>query len=178
MRPSSTIRLIFFVGTFLTLSVQGWSQKKQLTASDKVIKIGLIDHSRLRKEFKAFDSARISMAKVNKSKKVSFEQALQLIEQQAKDQLKRDSLSGGKKREQVISLFDSKRSALINDYQSDQKKRIEDRIALMREYERQITVAIDKVVSEGGFTDVRPLGKDSTNSKGVNITELILKKLN
>ncbi len=48
----------------------------------------------------------------------------------------------------------------------------------MKEYEQKITLAIDSVVSEGGFTDVKPLNKDTAIQNGANITDLVLKKLN
>ncbi len=151
----------------------------QLTASDKVTKVAYIDHSRLRKEFKEFAAARQKLAEENVADKKSMEQALQLLDKQTKDQLAQDSLNGGGGRAQIMSQDSSRRSEIIQKNQLAQAKRNRDRIAVMQEYERKINAAVDAVVTEGGFTDIRPLVQDQPERKrGIEITDLLLKKLN
>ncbi len=50
------------------------------------------------------------------------------------------------------------------------------RAAVMQTHEQKIMAAIGKVVSEGGYTDLRPLSGDSTR-KGIDITDQVLKKI-
>lgn len=151
----------------------------QLTASGKVTRVAYIDHSRLRKEFKEFAAAWQKLGKENTADKKSMEQALELLDKQTKEQLTQDSLNGGGSRSQIISLDSSRRSEIIQKNQLEQAKRNQDRITLMQEYEQKINAAIDAVVAEGGFTDVRPLIKDQPDKKrGIEITDLLLKKLN
>ncbi|THU33564.1 hypothetical protein FAM09_25800 [Niastella caeni] len=48
----------------------------------------------------------------------------------------------------------------------------------LQQYELKIIAAIRYVASRGGFTDVKPIPKDSTAQTGIDITNLILQKLN
>lgn len=58
------------------------------------------------------------------------------------------------------------------------QKRTQQRQELMKEYEMKIAAAINAVVAEGGFTEVKPLEKNNTSERGIDITGLVLKKLN
>jgi len=153
-------------------------QKKQLTPSGKVEKIAFIDHIRLRKEYHAFATAKKQLATEGETENKSLTKELSQIDFQAKDQLKRDSLHGSKKQQQIIDNTSLKKTELYNQFQSSQHLRTQKRLALMKEYETKITTAISAVVAEGGYTDVKPLDKNTTNERGTNITDLVLKKLN
>ena len=79
---------------------------------------------------------------------------------------------------------DSRRSGISGNYQLNQKKRNQEKITLMQQYEQKIQAAIQAVVTEGGYTDIKPLVKDKEKDKeapeqrSIDITDLILKKLN
>lgn len=49
---------------------------------------------------------------------------------------------------------------------------------ILREYESKIISAIGEVVAKERFTDVKPVTKDSSGVKGVDITDMVLEKLN
>lgn len=171
--------LIFLI----SFSSKGFSQnsptqKKQLTASSKVSKVGYIDHHALRMGYKAFNDAKHKIANEQIAAKKSFDQSTQIVEQQANQLLEQDSLLGGKNRQQILNDASYKSSKLALDFQEGQKKRNQDRMAIMEEYEKKIRLAIDNVVSEVGFTDVKALDKTTVIQNGINITDLVLKKLN
>jgi len=176
----TTIPMFFILAVLFLLPDNAWSQKKQLTASGKVIKIAFIDHSRLRKEFKKFVAAKEKLAKENEAEKKSLEQALRFLDKQTKEQLVQDSLNGGGTRNQITSKANSKRSGIIHNNQLSQRKRNQARIALTQDYERKINTAVETVVREGGFTEVKPFVKDSSGQsrRNVDVTDLLLRKLN
>lgn len=171
-------RLLFVFSFLLLLTAIGTAQKRQLTPSSKVVKIALVDHSRLRKEYREFAAARDKWAQESAAQRKSFEQSLQTLEQQTAEQLRLDSLSGGKDREQILSQAAAKRSELTGLFQAAQKKRYGERMTLAQRYERKITLALDSIVAEGGFTQAQPLSKEASSIKGRDITDLILQKLN
>lgn len=146
----ASIQCFTIMVTLCLILNQSWAQKRQLTASDKINKVAVIDHSRLRKEYKEFAVSKEKLAKENKSEKEKFEKELP---------------SGN-------------RTEITNKYQMNQKKRNQDRIAITQEYELKINAAIAAIVSEGGFTEVKSLVKDSSVNRRIDITDLVLKKLN
>lgn len=184
MRKNSSCKFHFPLQILLLLSAvfvlpdEAISQKRQLTPSDTVSKVAFIDHSRLRKEYKAFSEAMKELSKENDSKKKTFDESLKVLENQTSKQLKSDSLKGGKDYEKISSQASVKRKETTTIYQADLKKRFQGRNILFKEYERKIVLAIESVVSEGGFTEVKPFIKEPFEKRGTNITDQILKKLN
>jgi hypothetical protein len=176
-KPPYILFLSFVLSVFF-IPTDSCAQKRELTVLGKVVKIGLVDHSELRKEFRAYAAARVAMATENQEKRKAFMQALQALEQQTAQQVAADSAKGGGQREQIISGAAVRRAAMEKMFKDEERRRNSDRIALTQEYERKIQLAIEAVVNEGGFTDIKPLFKDSTAPKGVNITSLLLQKLN
>lgn len=172
------VYMYIIIGLLFLLPICSWSQKKQLNPSGKVVKVAFVDHSKLRKDYKSFAAAKEKISKENEVSKKYFEQQLQLLDKQTKDLLKADSLKGGKTRDKIQKDADTKKSDILNAYQSDQKKRNQERITLSQEYEKRIISAMDDVVSKGGYTDVRTTVKDTSSKKGIDITDSILKKLN
>lgn len=169
------------IALFLMMALlphSGWSQKRQLNASDTVKKIAYIDHSQLRKEYKAFGKALIEMSNTNAVKKKLHETFLKDLETATAKRLKADSIKGGKDRELIKERAANERTTKVNAYQTDLKMRHDERSKLIREYEQKIALAIDAVVTEGGFTEVKPLEKEPFKIRGKNVTDLILKKLN
>ncbi len=159
------VRLCLIATVLFLQPKQSWSQKRQLSPSAKVSKIAFIDHSKLRKDFKAFSSAKEKIAKDNDADKKTFDRALKLLDEQTKEQLRLDSLSGATNHNNIINQATAKRNEIVNNHQLEQKKRNQERIILMQDYEKKIVLAIDAIVSEGGFTDVQPLRKDTAGSK-------------
>lgn len=176
--PCSLFLIFFILFINESFSQSTPTQRKQLIASGKVIKIGYLDHLALRKEYKAFNDAKNKIANEQLAAKRSFDQSRQIVEQQANQLLKQDSLLGGKNRQQILNDASYKSSKLTLDFQEGQKKRNQDRMAIMDEYEKKIRLAIDDIVSKGGFTDVKALDKTKVIKNGINITDLVLKKLN
>lgn len=173
-----SVRLFLTATLLCLLPKQIWSQKRQLSPSAKVSKIAFIDQSRLRKDYKAFSNAKEKIAKDNEFDNKAFDRDLKLLEEQTKNQLRLDSLSGGANHTNIINQATAKRNEIVNNHQLNQKKRNQERIALMQDFERKIVLAIEATVSEGGFTDVQALGKEPPVQRGINVTDLILKKLN
>lgn len=180
IRKKSCIPLLMLSITCMIfiLPHQSFSQKKQLTPSDKVTRIGYLDHSALRKEYKAYHAAKEKLAKEHAAEKKTYEESLKLLDKQTAQKLKKDSLSGGKNRQQLLNESETKRQQLARSYQAQLKKRNEEKLNISKEYEKKIILAIEAVVNEGGFTDIKPLSKDSSSVNGLNVTDLVLKKLN
>lgn len=170
--------LLFLISFLLLIPDSVYSQKKQLVPSNKVEKIAFIDHSRVRKEYKEFNTAKDKLAKDNEAKRKSFEQSLKILEQHTKEQLNIDSLSGGRAREQIISEAASKRLVIVNNFQSEQKIRNDEKVSLSRHYEQKIITAIESIIIEKGITDVKSLVKQSAETRRMDITDLILEQLN
>lgn len=172
------IQTLLCLVAFSTMPKEAWTQKRQLVASDTVKRVAYIDHSRLRKEYKAFADLMKKTSKENESRKKMHEETLRTLEGQTAKILKSDSLGGGKNHDKILSQEGIKRNEAEASYQANLKKRFQSRNELLKEYERKITLAIEAVVAEGGFTDVKPLAKEPSETRGRNITDLILKKLN
>jgi Skp family chaperone for outer membrane proteins len=172
------VTMCLFCSIQFALPIQAFGQKKQLTALGPVVKIAYIDQAALRKGYKAFESAKAKIANDNIQEKNSFDQSLHVLDQQTKDLLKQDSATRGKKKDEIIRNASSKRSELTATFQTNQKNRNVERISMMKQYEQKITAAIDRVVSESGFTEVKPLEKGTVIQNGKDITTLVLQKLN
>lgn len=173
----NVLAFLFTIIIIICLPTPGRSQKKQLTVLGPVVKIAYLDHSALRKAYKALNNAKEKIAKENMAEKKSFDQALQLLDLQTKELLKQDSIAKGKNRQQIIKNAKSKKDQLIGEFQLNQSNRNQARIKMIQEYERKIILAIESVVNEGGFTDVKPIVKGVVIQNGTNITDLVLKKL-
>jgi Skp family chaperone for outer membrane proteins len=162
----------------LLISSQANSQKRQLTASAKVVKIAYIDQLALRKQYKAFSDTKRKLADENMIEKKSYDQAIQLLDKRTVQLIKQDSLAGGANRLQILNGASSKKGQFTFQHLETQKVKNTQRITLMNDYEKKIQLAIESVVIEGGFTDVQPIDKNTTIKNGKDITDLVLKKLN
>ena len=151
--------------------------KKPLTPSTKVTRVGLVDYVRLHKEYNALKSLHESGYRNWQNVKEKYDQAMKAQDNETKLQLKKDSGQAGK-RQSLIQESERRRQLLFDNYQQEQKKLHTDRSTLLLEHEKKIQLAIGQVVSEGGFTDVRPLDKNTPAGSGTDITDLVLKKLN
>jgi hypothetical protein len=169
--------LVLLIPSLLLLSAAS-AQKKPLTPSAKVIKTAFVDDAKLRKEYREFVSAKAVQTQENFAQRKIYDQAISTLEQQTKEELSGDSLRGGGGRESILNRAASKRAELTQRYQEAQKKRHSERMALVQQYERKITLAIDQVLTEGGFTEVKALTKESSLQRRRDITDLILQKLN
>ena len=175
--PSNFI-IVILASLALALPQMCWSQKKQLVTTGPVVKIAYVDHSALRKGFIGYKDSIAFLTKTNNGANEALSRSLQLLDQQTKDLLIKDSLTGSNGKQQILNNSASKRAALTATFQAGQKNRNDARVVMMGNFERKIILAIDAVVNEGGFTDVKPLTKDATAPNGKNITSLVLSKLN
>lgn len=149
------LALLFF--SLLSASpVFAQGQAKQPTLSDKVTKIAYVDHARLRGEYRALKAAR--------------EKAR--AEWQASEQGHQKQLAG------LSTKNEAGREALEQNQQERRRQLHQKRVAALQAHERRITETIGETVSQGGFTDVKPLEKGGALSQGQDITDLVLKKLN
>ena len=135
----------------LQFPLHGWAQGKQLKPFSLPAKYAFVDGAKLRKEYRAYAAAKDSMYKEAITQKKAFTEA----------------------RKQPGANV----SELDNKYTADAKPRNEARHALMKTYEDKMRAAIQLVMAQGVYTEIRPL-KDSSTMKGTNITDLILAKLN
>jgi Skp family chaperone for outer membrane proteins len=165
--------IVFFV---LMIPAHGWAQKKQLTPVSAPLRIAFIDPAKLRKDYRAYSAAKDSMYKSGIAQRKSFETAKHQLDEQIKKQLKKDNVEGTKQN-QLPDNGTASRTALETKYVAEIKQRNTDRIALMKNYEDKINNAMQTVMAEGAYTDLKTL-KDTTGLKGTDITDIILKKLN
>ena len=171
---------LFLLTIFFQLLVSNViAQKQPLTASSKVVKIAVIDPVRLRKEYKEFANEKEKSAKENENIKKTKDETLRTLEQQVKEELRVDSLSGKGKPGEIVKRAETKRKSILKDFEVAQQQRKERNAVMAKKYEHLIQMAIDQVVAEGGFTDVRLPFKDaSSTTRSIEVTNLILKKLN
>lgn len=167
-----TVCLLSFIPT------KSEAQKKQLVAVNKVEKIAFVDPARLRRDCQAFKSARERLSQQWYTMKAAYELEVKNHDAAIQEQLRLDSLTGMNKHNQIIKEAQSKKGILLRVYQAQQKKLHQEQLAVMDEYERKITLAIDEVVSKGGYTEVKAFIKNGVTDKGTDITDSILKKLN
>lgn len=171
----------FVIFLLITAALQfpfhGWAQSKQLKPVDVPAKFAFVDGIKLRKEYRAYAAAKDSLFKDGKAKRKAFNEAKQQLDLETKKQLKKDSLAGGKQKDLIAGNAASKQSDLDYKYITEGKQRTQARLALVKTYEDKMRAAIQVVMAEGVYTELRPL-KDTTNLKGTNITDLILAKLN
>lgn len=165
-----------FVLFFLPQIVFG--QKKELIVSNNVSKVAYVDHSIIRKEYKEYSLAKVTLAKEARAVKEALNQALYSLEEKYLKEIKIDSLDGGTKKEQIIKKYQADKTKLHTDYNLAQKKLNEDRIALTQKFEKEISTAIDKIITEEGLTDVQQITPNTKVPEGRNITWKILEKLN
>jgi Skp family chaperone for outer membrane proteins len=117
-------------------------------------RIALLDHARLRKEYKGLRLVADSM------------QHEWAVLKNKEDRIKQNNMDSAKKQ------------ALLDACENEKKQLLQKRGALIQQYESKITEAIAKVVGEGGFTDVQPMYKDKPAPNGTDITDKVLNKLN
>lgn len=175
--------LLAFKLSFLLLAAMlmpqiTFSQGKVLTQSIKVKKTGFLDHSIVRKEYKAYADKLKQFAIESTSEKNKLEKVLSVINIEAEKKIKQDSLVGNNKRDRLIDEYNERRKTVLKEYQTKLKQINQAKQAFMQACEQKIKFAIDAVLNEGGFTDIKPIGKDINWKEGIDITKLVLKKLN
>lgn len=168
--------LLFFV--IALMSVSAWSQKKQLHPSGKITRIAWIDPKLLHKNYTEYKNLRDSLAAANTADKNVLQKSLQDLDQQTATLLRQDSVTGSQNRQQILSNANAKRSQLITNFQFRQKTRNDFRVSANQDYERRIVLAVESVQNEGGFTEIRPLEMATKTDNVVDVTSLVLKKLN
>jgi Skp family chaperone for outer membrane proteins len=156
----------------------GYSQKRELVRGTKVNKIAFLDHSKLRREYKEYSAKLKELFDASVLEKNDLARKVADLNGEMERKLKKDSLSAGKKTDAIILEYEKKKSTLISFSQLKQQGLNNEKMILLKKMEEKIRLAIDAVVNEGGFTDVKPIDKNYNESNGLNITNLVLKKLN
>lgn len=179
MRFDRLTLIVCFLCLFFFSSFNAFSQGRTLSPSTKVSKIALIDQSKLRKGYRAYGEVISNGRNDKKLQQEGYEAMLESIELQTKKQLKEDSLQGGQNRNGILTAAANKRNEARQKFEAGLKKLFNNRVLLLQELEKKITLAIDQVVAEGGYTDIQAVSQAPTaEKKGTDITALILKKLN
>jgi chemotaxis response regulator CheB len=181
--PRKTLIWVIFFYT-LIFSMPAWSQESQLAydGSTKAeyystSKIALVDHSRVRNQYKAYCAAKVKMSNAMAAKKKSRDQSIKDLEAEKIKELKADAKKGGKNKQHIINKFESQKAKIKTRYNREQKEISENNKAQMRAYDNKINAVIAILVSQGGFTEVKPY-KTSLSQYGVDITSMVLEKLN
>jgi len=169
--------ICFLITLALQFPLHGWAQQKQLKPVVMPPKFAFVDGTKLRKEYRAFAAAKDSLFKDGLAKRKAFNEAKQQLDLETKKQLKKDSLAGGKQKDLIVSNATTKQSLLYNKYVMETKPQNQAWHALMKSYEDKMRAALQLVMAQGVYTELKPL-KDTANLKGTNITDLILAKLN
>jgi Skp family chaperone for outer membrane proteins len=175
--PQHPIRIIVIIAvTVLLAAPQLWSQQNQL-ADNLPSRIALVDHLRLRKDYKALYSAKERMVDLHLSAKRTFDASIKDLEDKKEQKLKEDAKTGGRNKAQILKETTAERAQLTAAYYAQQKSINENMNAQMRAYENKISAVITVLMSQGGFTELRALKKGEIQN-GVDITSMVLEKLN
>jgi Skp family chaperone for outer membrane proteins len=170
-----TLSLFHFL-LLATLFCHG--QSRQLSPGDKVTKIGLVDHSKIRNSYTAFTKAKESLAKQHVTNTQLYTSSLQELQKMEEKALSLDMATGGANQEKIKQDFVVQKAALLKKYKSQQEELNLQRMNMTKAYEQKILEVINSVISQRGFTDIKPLLPNDKDQKGENITDLIIEKLN
>ncbi|GGG19007.1 OmpH family outer membrane protein [Pontibacter amylolyticus] len=138
------------------VSVEAKAQADQSKSKNKVERVAYVDHGRLRKDCEAMQAVKARSNAKWKSAEQDYKRKLANL--QAKDEVGRQ-------------MLDKNQQELL-------RRLHEERLAALQAQERRIVEAIGAVASEGGFTDVLPIEKNSLPAGSRDITEQVLRKLN
>jgi hypothetical protein len=175
--PHHALRIMVIIAlTILLAAPPLWSQQTQF-ASESPSKTALVDQYRVRKDYKALYNAREKMVELHLAAKRSFDTAIKELDDEREQRLSEDAKTGGRNRGTILKEAAAKRSQLTSTYYAQQKSINENMTAQMRAYENKISAVIEILVAQGGFKEVKAL-KAGENQKGIDITSLVLEKLN
>jgi len=168
---SLLIAIFFFSPTHV------WAQKKMLTPVDLPVKIAIADFTRIRNDYKAYHAYKDSLFKAIMVQRTAFETARQQLDKESKEQLKKDSTSGGKQKGLILNNTTAKQNELANNYSTQLRQRRQKGQAAINDYEKKINDAVQLVMAQGLYTQLKT-PKNSSGIKGTDITDLVLRKLN
>jgi len=109
--------------------------------------------------------------------RTAFETARQQLDKESKEQLKKDSTSGGKQKGLILNNTTAKQNELANNYSTQLRQRRQKGQAAINDYEKKINDAVQLVMAQGLYTQLKT-PKNSSGIKGTDITDLVLRKLN
>ena len=171
-------RVVFLSGFLLFTFIGAYAQKKQLSPTVNIVKIGLVDHSKIRSSYHAFVKAKENLARQHVSNSNAYTTSLDEVQKKEERELKEDLSRGGNNQEKIKQDYTAQKVALLKSYKTQQEVLNLQRINLTKEYEQNILTVIGSVASEKGLTDVKPLFKEDKEQMGEDITDLIIAKLN
>ncbi|HEX6431128.1 MAG TPA: OmpH family outer membrane protein [Niastella sp.] len=159
------------------IPLQGRAQNKQKLTPVDYQKVAFVDAARVRKEFITYEAAKEKMHQQTVEKSKAYEAATQELDKQTKEQLKKDSAQKLHQKQLITDKATVKRTELRNEFFAAIKKRNAERTALTKTYEDKIREAINTIVREGAFTEIK-WSKDSAGPTLTDITDQVLQKLN
>jgi chemotaxis response regulator CheB len=157
------------------LLIPAWSQNKQL-AYETPSTVALVDHSRIRNEYKGYCTAKEKMTNARAAKKKALDHSLSELEKQKTIVLKADAKKGGKNRQHIINKFETQKAKVKSNYNKEQKEINDNCKAQMRAYDNKVNAVITILMSQGGFSELRSF-KTGEKLNGVDITSMVLEKL-
>lgn len=159
------------------IPLRGLAQSKAKLTPVNYQKIAFVDAARVRKEFVAYEAAKEKMHQQTLEKRKAYDKASQELEKQTKEQLKKDSAQKLYQRQLITDKASIKRNELHDEFSAGIKQRNTDRAALVKTYEDKIKAAINTIIVEGAFTELRS-DKNAAGSTAIDITDKVLQKLN
>ena len=176
----TTKSLLFFLfcNFFLLAFNNSFSQKRQLSPSDKVTKIGLVDHSKIRNSYIAFVKSKDSLAKQHQTTTSTYTSSLRDLQKQEENKLNIDISKGGNNQEKIKQDYAAQKAALLKSYNNQQHGLNLRRMNITNEYEQKILIVINSVIVQKGFTEIKQLLINDKDQNGEDITDLIIEKLN
>jgi Skp family chaperone for outer membrane proteins len=157
--------------------MHGHGQGK-LVPGQPVTKIAQVDYAQILYRYQPLKTAREKAKQDWIGTRSLFEQDWQTQEEAIRQQMRQDSLTGGKKKEQLKVEAENKRKALKGRYDQKFKQLDADWLVRYGEIEQRIWEAAQQVVYRNGFTEIRLVEGQNPPQEGTNITEQILHQLN
>jgi hypothetical protein len=169
--------LIRITASTLLIPSALWSQKSQIASNNEISKIALVDYSRVRNEYRSFRLAKEMILKSQSEKEKLFRWSVAQLEAQKKTDLKTDAKKGGTNKKTITEKSDAKKAQITAKYNAEQKRLSQNMKAQMQAYENKIIVVTQILVSRDGFTELKAI-RTGESQKGIDITRMILEKLN
>lgn len=171
------ITYLTFISVLMSCLVVHTSVFSQTKPSKSPEHIAFLDHIKLRKDYPHYAAEREVQLKKFSDLKINHEKKLKDEQTNLLELIAADSITGGRKKQELEGNSARKIGELEANLAKAKKKVHEENIKLMQNFEKRIVTAIDEVVREKGYTDVKPVQMDTPKENTDDITNLVLKKL-
>jgi Skp family chaperone for outer membrane proteins len=170
--------LVVLCSSALILCTDTYGQKRQLSPATQISKIGFVDHSKVRSSYTAFQKSKDSIAKLHTTNTATYNISLSDLQKKEEKALSLDMSKGGKNQDKIKQEYAAQKEILLKNYQKQQQELNVLRISITGVHETRILEVMNTVISQKGFTDVKPFIKGDKDQKGEDITETVIEKLN